>query len=161
MAGGAFRFSVPPRTARPKTLERTARTLANQGIDGAERLRPEVFFGLFSTASPAKRGADGVVRPLFCKRPVWVVRYPKVRANRQSGVIIPRNNKTATTIDLSVTTEIIVIVDDATAQEIRRSEYRPEQKPPTPTTPVVCPSPEVPTTTKRGSVTSTSRPRRP
>jgi hypothetical protein len=155
MAGGAFRFSVPPRTARPKTLERTARKLANQGIAGAESLRPEVFFGLFSTASPAKRGADGVVRPLFCRRPVWVVRYPKVLADRQSGVIIPRNNKTATSIDLSVTTEIVVIIDDATAIEVRRSEYRPELKPPTPTSPVVCPSPEPPvkktTTTKATS----------
>ena len=123
-------------------------------------MRPEVFFGLFTTASPAKRGADGVVRPLFCRRPVWVVRYPKVRAKRQSGVIIPRNNKTATTIDQSVTTEIVVIVDDATALEVRRSEYRPETKPPTPASPVVCPSPEVPTTTKRFPVTTTIRGRR-
>jgi hypothetical protein len=59
-------------------------------------------------------------------------------------VIIPRNNKTATTIDLSVTTEIVVIIDDATAVEVRRSEYHPELKPPTPTSPVVCPSPEPP-----------------
>ncbi len=162
MAGGVFRFSVPPKTARPRTLRRTALNLASQGIDGAGGLRPEVFFGLFTTASPAKRGADGVVRPLFCRRPVWVVRYPEVRAKRQSGVIIPRNNKTATTIDQSVTTEIVVIVDDATALEVRRSEYRPETKPPTPTSPVVCPSPEVsvPLTTKRFPVTPTIRSRR-
>jgi hypothetical protein len=160
MAGGAFRFSVPPRTARPKTLEQTARKIARAGIDGSEALRPEVFFGLFTTASPAKRGADGVIRPLFCRRPVWVVRYPKVRSARQSGVIIPRNNKTATTIDQSVTTEIVVIIDDAKALEVRRSEYQPETKPPTPTSPVVCPNPEVPTTTKRSPVTTTIRGRR-
>jgi hypothetical protein len=160
MAQGAFRFSVPPRNTRPKTLERTARSIAKQGIEGAEKLRPEVFFGLFTTASPAKRGADGVVRPLFCKRPVWVLRYPKVQADRQSGVIVPRNNKTATTVDLSVITEVVVIVDDATAKEVRRSEYRPEAKPPTPTTPVFCPSPEVSTTTKRSPVTSTTSARR-
>ena len=157
LAGGAFRFSVPLRTVRPKTLERTARKLANRGIKGAEKLRPEVFFGLFTTASPAKKGVDGVVRPLFCKRPVWVVRFPKVPGNRQSGVVIPRNNKTATTLDLSVTTEIVVIIDDATAVEVRRSEYRPELRSPTPTNAVRCPSPEVPTTTKRLPVTTKVR----
>jgi hypothetical protein len=157
LAGGAFRFSVPLRTVRPKTLERTARKLANRGIKGAETLRPEVFFGLFTTASPAKKGVDGVVRPLFCKRPVWVVRFPKVPGNRQSGVVIPRNNKTATTLDLSVTTEIVVIIDDATAVEVRRSEYRPELRTPTPTNAVLCPSPEVPTTTKRLPVTTRVR----
>jgi hypothetical protein len=80
-----------------------------------------------------------------------------MRSTRQSGVIIPRNNKTATTIDRSVTTEIVVIIDDATTLEVRRSEYQPETKPPTPTSPVVCPSPELPTTTKRSRVTTTIR----
>ena len=156
LAEGAFRFSVPPPTSRPKTLERTARRVANQGIQGAEKLRTEVFFGLFSATSPAKLGADGVARPIFCKRPVWVVRYPNVPGTRQSGVVIPKNNKTATTIDLSVTTEIVVIVDDATASEVRRSEYRPGKAPVLPSNPVVCPSPDVTTTTRRSPRTPTT-----
>jgi hypothetical protein len=134
--------------------------LANRGIAGAENLRPEVFFGLFTTASPAKRGADGIVRPIFCKRPVWVVRYPLVPGNRQSGVVIPKNNNTATTADPSVTTEIVVIIDDATALEVRRSEYRPETKSTVPLAPVVCPSPEAPMTTKSPRGTTTTRNRK-
>ena len=46
-------------------------------------------------------------------------------------------------------TEIVVIIDDATAAEVRRSEYRPESRLPTPSNVVVCPRPEAPTTTKR------------
>ena len=160
LAEGAFRFSPPDPKTRPHTSESTARQLANRGIDQGAKLPAEVFFGLFTTASPAKRGVDGLVRPIFCRRPVWVVRYPIVPGKRQSGVVVPRSNKTATTLDLSVTTEIVVIVDDASGDEVRRSEYRPATLPATPTTPVSCPPPEPkPTTTTRSTAkaTETSR----
>lgn len=100
-----------------------------------ERLRdpsddPEVFFALFSASSPAHRQEDGSLRPVFDRRPVWVVRFPNVRGKRQSGVIVRRTpSSVRPTVPLDVVTEVVVIIDDETGKEVLRSEYKPEAAP--------------------------------
>ena len=90
-----------------------------------------MFFGLFSATSPARRLPDGTVQRVFDRRPVWVVHYLRVKGERQSG-IVPRRAKPSssgptaaptTTMDLTVYTDIVVVIDDVSATEVLRSEY--------------------------------------
>lgn len=130
LAQGSLRFEPPPPTVRPKTGRVRVRSIADRSVTpAAARSLPEVFFGLFSARSPARRLPDGTVQRVFDRRPVWVVHYVRVKGERQSG-IVPRRTKAGslraaptTTLDLSVFTDIVVVIDDGSAAEVLRSEY--------------------------------------
>ena len=126
LAEGSLRFTPPPLTVRPRTTRAKARSVAD-GVVPAGAGRPvDVFFALFSATSPARRSGDGRLVPVFDQRPVWVVRYTAVKGQRQTGVIVRRAENTAqptTSLALTVLTDVVVVIDDATASEVLRTEY--------------------------------------
>lgn len=127
LGAGSLRFTPPPTTLRPTMGRSRARSIADRVVPAAaSRGSVDVFFALFSASSPAKRSPDGRVVPVFDQRPVWVIRYASVTEQRQSGIIVRRTGTTlrpTTTIALTVLTDIVVVIDDATATEVLRSEY--------------------------------------
>ena len=127
LGAGSLRFTPPATSLRPSMGRSKARSIADRVVPtAASRGSADVFFALFSASSPAKRSPDGRVVPVFDQRPVWVVRYASVTSQRQSGIIIRRTGTTlrpTTTIALTVRTDIVVVIDDATATEVLRSEY--------------------------------------
>lgn len=127
LANGSLRFTAPPGSVRPRTTRAKARNVADKVVPPSAAGRAtEAFFALFSASSPARRAADGTVVPVFDRRPVWVVRYAGVKGERQTGVIVRRAGTTrepTTTLSLTVRTDIVVVIDDATASEVLRSEY--------------------------------------
>ena len=127
LGAGSLHFTPPPTTLRPTMGRSKARSIADRAVPAAARRgSADVFFALFSASSPAKRSPDGRVVPVFDQRPVWVVRYASVTGQRQSGIIVRRIGTTlrpTTTIALTVLTDIVVVIDDATGTEVLRSEY--------------------------------------
>lgn len=127
LANGSLRFAPPPPSVRPKTTRSKARSVADKAVPASAVGRAsDVFFGLFSATSPARRSGDGRLVAVFDQRPVWVVRYTGVKGERQTGVIVRRAGTTlqpTTTITLTVFSDIVVVVDDDTATEVLRSEY--------------------------------------
>ena len=121
LGDGHLRFE-PPATERPRSSAKTALSIATKSLRSTPKSdRPEMFFALFSAASPSQRNADGTVSPLFDNRPVWVVRFPNVSGRRQSGVVQRKNAPTTSSPD--VVTEIVVIVDDRSGKVVLTSEY--------------------------------------
>ena len=127
LANGSLRFAPPPPSVRPKTTRSKARSVADKAVPASAVGRAsDVFFGLFSATSPARRSGDGRLVAVFDQRPVWVVRYTGVKGERQTGVIVRRAGTTlqpTTTITLTVFSDIVVVIDDDTATEVLRSEY--------------------------------------
>ena len=129
-AGGALRFDavpLPGRTARSKTT--AIRTARKELPAGTAAPTPEVFFARY-TIETTERVATGTAPLARQARNVWVVRFPRVRGQRRSAVIVRANLPTivpVTTIARDVTTDVLVVVDDQSGEVLLRSEFAPEQ----------------------------------
>lgn len=127
LGAGQLRFE-PPGSDRPRSSSGLALTTASRSLRVRPKSdRPEQFFALFSASSPTTRKPDGTAAPLFDRRPVWVVRFPNVIGQRQSGIVQRRNIPTTTSFE--VTTEIVVILDDRSGKVVLTSEYLPQEVP--------------------------------
>lgn len=132
LAHGELRFEAPAPGTRPRQRAAAVRSTAATAA-GAEAVgvRPRLLFGLFSAASPARKGPDGSTRPVFDRRPVWIVRYARVRVRRASGVVerrVPPSTRQApTTVDPIAVVDIVVVIDDRDGRQLLRSEFAAER----------------------------------
>lgn len=123
-------FSPPGTKQRPKSSAANAKFIAKKGIPPKSvRLAPEVFFALFTASSPEQIGPDGARRPVFLRRPVWVVRYPLlVEARFQLPEYRSKEKSGPTTTVPKVRTQLVVVIDDVSGREVLRSEFATDEE---------------------------------
>ena len=117
---GGMRFDVPGVSDRSRTSRSraVAAALAYRPVGGPV---PTAEFARF-TSSSTRLSSDGRTRPVYDRRPIWLVRYSDVRVRRASA--IPPSSKAPLTSIASVLVDVVVVVDDATSQVLLRSEMR-------------------------------------
>ncbi len=122
---GVLLFSPPTSNQRPKSSAANAKFIAKRGLEaGSIKLAPEVFFALFTASSPEQLGPDGKSRPVFLRRPVWVVRYPLLVQSRfQLPEYRSKKKDGPTTTIPKARTQLVVVIDDVSGREVLRSEF--------------------------------------
>lgn len=117
---GGMRFDVPAVSDHPRT-SRIGAVAAARVYRPAGGPLPTAEFARF-TSSSTRLSPDGRTRPVYERRPIWLVRYSEVRVRRASA-IPPRRGGATPTVP-TVLVDVVVVVDDATSQVLLRSEMR-------------------------------------